>query len=244
MRKILLTNDDGYTAEGIRILLEKLKPYGDVVLVAPHHHKSGAAMSRVSWYDTPIHFHEANIYSVDGTPADAVHFALYGLKIQPDIIVSGINDGHNIGLDTLYSGTIGAAMEGLKGGYKAVAFSTDFGHFQAAADDFDNVMTFILEKDLLSTDYILNVNFVSKAYDCAKGIIVTDLAFRQTDQYYVELGENLYKNRRRYTPYEFIEGTDLWAAEHGYISITPLKLGNQTQTGLEELKKKVGLHVE
>lgn len=240
MKKILLTNDDGYNAEGIRILFEKLKKYGDVVLVAPHNHMSGASVSRVSWYDTRVYFHEANIYSIVGTPADAVHYALFGLKIQPDIIVSGVNDGHNIGLDTIYSGTVGAAMEGLKGGFRAVAFSADFNYFSPVQNDFEQVMDYILAKDLLSTEYILNVNFISKKYSESKGIVVTDLAFRPTNQYYVESDEGVYKNRRTFVPYEFIPYTDLWAAEYGYTSITPLKLGNQTTFGFNELKKKVG----
>ena len=239
MRKILLTNDDGFNAEGIRILFEKLQKYGEVTLVAPHNHMSGASVSRVSWYDTKIHFHEANIYSVAGTPADAVHFALYGLKLQPDLIVSGINDGHNIGLDTIYSGTVGAAMEGLKGGYKAVAFSADFKHFEPVVNEFDEVMTYILNNDLLSTNYILNVNFVSKKYNKSQGIMITDLAFRPSNQYYVESEQGVFRNRRTFVPYEFIPQTDLWAAEYGYTSITPLKLGNQTDFGFSELKKKV-----
>jgi 5'-nucleotidase len=240
MKKILLTNDDGYNAEGIRILYEKLQKYGEVVLVAPHNHMSGASVSRVSWYDTKVHFHEANIYSVDGTPADAVHYALYGLKIKPDLIVSGINDGHNIGLDTIYSGTVGAAMEGLKGGYKAIAFSCDFKYFEPAVQDFDQVMDFILSKNLPSYDYILNVNFISRQFTESKGIIITDLAFRPFNQYYVETEKGIFRNRRNSVPYEFIPHTDTWAAEHGYTSITPLKLGNQTDKGLAELKKKVG----
>ena len=240
MKKILLTNDDGYNAEGIRVLYEKLKKYGEVIIVAPHKHMSGASVSRVSWYDTRVYFHEANIYSIVGTPADAVHYALYGLNIQPDFIVSGVNDGHNIGLDTIYSGTVGAAMEGLKGGYKSVAFSADFNYFNPVNEDFDQVMEFILNKNLLSTDYILNVNFISKKFSESKGIVITDLAFRPTNQFYVESEEGVYRNRRSFVPYEFIENTDLWAAEYGYTSITPLKLGNQTDSGFKELKKKVG----
>ncbi len=240
MRKILLTNDDGYNAEGIRILYEKLKKYGEVIIVAPHNHMSGASVSRVSWYDTRVHFHEANIYSIAGTPADAVHYALFGLKIEPDIIVSGVNDGLNIGLDTIYSGTVGAAMEGLKGGYKSVAFSADFSHFNPVINEFDKVMDYILENNLLSTEYILNVNFVSKKYTESKGIVITDLAFRPTNQYYVESETGIYRNRRSFVPYEFIPYTDLWAAEYGFTSITPLKLGNQTSYGFEDLKKKVG----
>ena len=241
MRKILLTNDDGYNAEGIRILYEKLQKYGEVTLVAPHSHMSGASVSRVSWYDTTVHFHEANIYSIAGTPADAVHFALFGLKMEPDFIVSGINDGHNIGHDTIYSGTIGAAMEGLKGGFKAIAFSADFNYFEPAGKEFDAVMDFVLKHDLLSKEYVLNVNFISKKFTESKGIVITDLAFRPFSQYYVESEKGIFRNRRHSVPFEFQPNTDLWAVENGYTSITPLKLGNQTDKGFAELKKKVGI---
>ncbi len=239
--KILLTNDDGYEAEGIRILFDRLQKYGDVTLVAPHNHMSGASVSRVSWYDTKVQFHEANIYSVAGTPADAVHFALYGLNMQPDLIVSGINDGHNLGHDTVYSGTVGAAMEGIKGGYKSIALSCDFKYFEPAKAEFDQVMDFILKHDLPSTEYVLNINFISKKFTVSKGIMITDLAFRPYHQYYSESEKGIFRNRRNAVPYEFIPNTDLWAAENGYTSITPLKLGNQTDKGFAELKKKVGI---
>ncbi|MBN2697071.1 MAG: 5'/3'-nucleotidase SurE [Bacilli bacterium] len=238
--KILITNDDGYNSQGIRILREKMQKYGEVFLVAPHHHMSGASVSRIFWNEARVHEHGDHIYSVEGTPADAVSFALHGLNLDPDIIVSGINNGFNVGADTVYSGTVGACMEALKFQKKAIAFSADFNHFEPASRDFDQVMDFILAHDLLSDKYLLNVNFLSRQNDKSKGIIITDLGFRPAEHYYLRGDNGTYKNRRKFLPFDFSKGTDLWAVELGYISITPLKFANQTEIGLAECKRKVG----
>lgn len=238
MFRILLTNDDGYNAPGIQILFEKLKKFGEVFLVAPHDHMSGASVSRVFWYESKVYHHAENVWSVVGTPADAVHFGIFGLNLNPDIVISGANDGLNIGIDTIYSGTVGAAMEALKAKIKAVAFSCDFGYFEPAEQHFDEVMQYLLDHDLPTNKYLLNVNFYSKKYTEPKGILITDLAFRPMHHYYLATEPDKFKNRRNFLPYEFVENTDLWAAEYGYISITPLKLGNRTQSGLDELRRK------
>jgi 5'-nucleotidase len=240
--KILLTNDDGYDAQGIRILFEKLQKYGEVTIVAPHEHMSGASVSRIFWYESKVYKHAENLYSVVGTPADAVHFAIYGLNLKPDLVVSGLNDGLNVGTDTIYSGTVGAGMEALKAGFKTIAFSCDFGYFEPAEKDFDAVMDYILKYDLLTPKYLLNVNFITKKFKESKGILLTDLAFRMMHHYYIEGENGSYRNKRSSLPYEFIPETDLWAAEYGYTSITPLKLGNRTFTGLTEMKKRVSGH--
>lgn len=237
--RILLTNDDGYNAEGIQILFEQLQEYGEVLLVAPHHHMSGASVSRVFWNEAQVHQHAPNILSVEGTPADAVSFALHGLDFHPDIVVSGINDGFNVGADTVYSGTVGACMEALKAKKKAIAFSADYHYFEPAKSEFKKVFDYILEHDLMSNEYLLNVNFVSRNFTESKGIMITDLGFRPAQHFYIRNENGKYKNRRRFLPFDFVEGTDLYAVDQGYISITPLKFANQSEKGLEELKKKV-----
>ncbi|MGD9909314.1 MAG: 5'/3'-nucleotidase SurE [Candidatus Izemoplasmatales bacterium] len=239
--KILVTNDDGYNAEGIKILYEKLKKYGEVLLVAPHHHKSGASVSRVFWDGAHVHKHAEDIISVEGTPADAVSFALYALDFNPDLVVSGINDGFNVGADTIYSGTVGACMEALKAKKKAIAFSADYHYFEPAEAELDKVLEYIFDHDLLSTEYLLNVNFVSRQFHHSKGIQITDLGFRSAKHYYHQLSESKYESRREFLPFEFVEGTDLYAMKYGYISITPLKFANQTEKGLAELRRKVGI---
>ncbi len=236
--KILLTNDDGYNSEGIVILHKELKKYGEVLLVAPNKHMSGASVSRVFWTKVKVYKHEEDIYSVDGTPADSVSLALHGLNFRPDLVVSGINNGFNVGADTVYSGTVGAAMESLKARIPAIAFSTDYNHFRLAKKDLAKVMDFIINHDLLSTKYLLNVNFPARDFTKSKGILVTDLGFRPTEHYYVADGDH-YTTKRRFVNFEFEPETDLFAVNNGFISITPLKFANQTEQGLKELRKKV-----
>lgn len=240
MRTILLTNDDGFDAEGIRLLYELLQPYGKVVLVAPKGHMSGASVSRQFWYESLVEKHSETIYSVEGTPADAAHFGIFGLKLEPDLLISGVNNGLNIGIDTIYSGTIGAAMEGLKAKIPSIAFSTDWNCFANAKTQFKETMDFLLAHDLPTKRYVLNVNFTTSAHPTPKGIRITDLAFRPMHHYYVETEPGKYRTKRQFLPYETIPNTDLWAAENGYVSITPLKLGNRTETGLAELREKAG----
>lgn len=236
--KILLTNDDGYNAEGIRILLKKLKKYGDVFLVAPETHMSGASMSRAFWDKIRVTKYEDNIYSVTGTPADSVVLALHGLNIRPDVVISGINNGFNISSDTVYSGTIGACMEAIKVGIPAIAFSSDYNDFSHAKRDLDYVMDFILKNDLLSDKYLLNVNFIRKSLRKTKGIQITDLGMRPMEHFYQRDGD-YYIAKRMHLNYEPEVGTDVFAVRNGYISITPLKFGNQTEYGLRELRTKV-----
>ncbi len=236
--KILLTNDDGYNAKGIRILFEKLQNYGEVILVAPHKHMSGASVSRVFWDKMRVYQHEDKVYSVEGTPADAVALALHGLNIRPDVVISGINNGFNIGADTVYSGTVGACMEALKSKIPAIALSADYNHCGAAEKELDRVMQFVLKHDLLSNRYLLNINFAAKKFKKAKGIMITDLGFRPMEHYFISDGE-YYSTRRRLIDYEYEDETDLFAVNNGYISITPLKFANQTMEGLRELRKKV-----
>jgi 5'-nucleotidase len=243
MMKILLTNDDGYNSEGITLLYQELKVYGDILLVAPHHHMSGASVSRVFWTKVKVHKHQDDIFSIEGTPADAVSLALHGLNYRPDVVISGINNGLNVGADTVYSGTVGACMEALKAKIPAIALSMDFNHFKQGKKDLKKVLDFIFENNLVSDKYLLNVNFVAKDFNKSKGIMITDLGFRPTEHYYVSDGE-YYLTKRNFANFKFQPETDLYAVNNGYISITPLKFANQTEFGLKELRKKVSSIVE
>jgi 5'-nucleotidase len=236
--KILLTNDDGYHAEGIKYLYEFLQSYGEVYLVAPHKHMSGASVSRIFWDKVRVHQHDDQIYSVDGTPADSVSLALHGLNIRPDVVVSGVNAGFNLGADTVYSGTVGACMEALKHRIPAMALSADYNHLEQAKKDMKKVFDFVIENQLLSKNYLLNINFISRDYKKSKGIMITDLGFRPTRHYYVE-EDGFFVTKRHFLDENFQEETDLYAVNNGYISLTPLKFANQTQMGLNEIRKKV-----
>ena len=122
--KILICNDDGYQAPGIQALYEALRTVADVEVVAPEHNNS--AKSNALTLNAPLYVHQAHngFRYVNGTPADCVHIALTGLLgYRPDLVVSGINNGANMGDDTIYSGTVGAAMEGFLFGIPSIAFS-------------------------------------------------------------------------------------------------------------------------
>ena len=195
-------------------------------------------MSRHFFNQIEVIKHEENIYSVDGTPADAVVMALYGLNIRPDFVVSGINQGYNLSTDTTYSGTIGACLEATKIGIPAIAFSADHRGFSNAEKDFDYVMNYILNRNLLSKDYLLNVNFTKETEKKTKGIMITDVG-KRPESYYYEKDGDLYKSRFREIEYTPEEGTDLFAIRNGIISITPLKFGYSTEYGLKDLRTKV-----
>jgi 5'-nucleotidase len=199
---------------------------------------SGASVSRVFWTKVRVHKHSDDIYSVEGTPADAVSLALHGLNYRPDIVISGINNGLNVGADTVYSGTVGACMEALKAKIPAIALSVDFNHFKQVKKDLSKVISYILDNKLYSDKYLLNVNFIAKDFNKSKGIMITDLGFRPTQHYYVAEGDH-FTTKRRFSEFKFEPETDLYAVNNGYISITPLKFANQTEYGLKELRNKV-----
>lgn len=235
---ILVVNDDGYQTEGIKILSNAFKKYGKIYLVAPHHHQSGASSSITVGRGLVVHQHEDNIWSVEGTPSDCVKYALFGLELEIDLVVSGVNNGFNIGMDTVYSGTVGATMEALFHGYKAIAFSTDANYYDVVTNEIDEVIAFIFNNKLLGNDYLLNVNFPNKHFTKSTGIEVTDLAIRPFGFKFTH-ENNEYRVKREFTSYEYIEKTDIWAYKYGYTSITPLKLGNGDKTVVELLKQKI-----
>ncbi|HWN39194.1 MAG TPA: 5'/3'-nucleotidase SurE, partial [Gammaproteobacteria bacterium] len=159
--RILLSNDDGYQARGLRTLAEALKQIAEVVVVAPDRNRSGASNSLT--LETPLRVErvEGDLYYVNGTPTDCVHIAITGLLEQePDVLISGINNGANLGDDVLYSGTVAAAMEGRFLGIPSIAVSLVLNgkeHYETAA----KLVRKLVERnvtDPLPTDSILNIN--------------------------------------------------------------------------------------
>ena len=159
--KILVSNDDGYLAEGIRALASALRDLGEVTVVAPDRNRSGASNSLT--LENPLRLNKIKdgVYRVDGTPTDCVHLAITGLlDEEPDMVVSGINAGANLGDDVLYSGTVAAAMEGRFLGLPAIAISLDghtATHFETAAWVASKLVRH-LQTTSLPADTILNVN--------------------------------------------------------------------------------------
>ena len=214
---ILLTNDDGYKAFGIKLLAKLLKEYGNVYIVAPKKVMSAKSVSIV--LDRPIKVKKISkkVYSTDGTPADCVAFGLSSLGIKFDLVVSGINHGHNISYDTMYSGTIGACLQALTYKIPAIAFSCEH-NFELVEKYFHEVMSQILNLKMLSSEYLLNVNF--PIGEVVEGILETHIYYRDRTTYYEKVGEDSYQALRNLDDEACKDlESDVYAVNHGLISI-------------------------
>jgi len=237
--KILLSNDDGYFAPGILAAFDAIQKnceFTHLDVLAPDRNRSAASNSltlmdplRVSQQDTHFDDPRCRVFSVNGTPTDCVHLGTNGvLDYEPDIVVSGINAGANMGDDVLYSGTVAAATEGRFLGKPSIAISLcGDQHFQTAAQVLISVLQDINELKL-STDTIININVPDVALKALKGIKITRLGRRHVSEPVVS------QKDPRGLPIHWIgpagealdstEGTDFAAVENGYASITPLKI--------------------
>ena len=238
--KILICNDDGYQAPGIVALYEALKTVADVEVVAPEINNS--AKSNALTLHSPLYVHTAanGFRFVNGTPADCVHIALTGLLgYRPDLVVSGINNGANMGDDTIYSGTVGAAMEGYLFGIPALAFSqTEKGwaHIEVAARRArELVMQLAASMDLLNegqrpaqAPWLLNVNIPNLPDEQIKGVKVARLGRRHAAERVITQtsprGETMYWIGSAGPAKDEGEGTDFHAAQQGFMAITPLQV--------------------
>ena len=229
--RILLSNDDGYQARGLRTLAEALKQIADVVVVAPDRNRSGASNSLT--LETPLRVErvEGNLYYVNGTPTDCVHIAITGLLEQePDVLISGINNGANLGDDVLYSGTVAAAMEGRFLGIPSIAVSLVLNgkeHYETAA----RLVRKLVERnvtDPLPTDSILNINVPDVPFEDLKGVRATRLGFRHKSEPAVKALDP--HNRPIYwigpagAGQETGPGTDFHAVAEGFVSVSPIKV--------------------
>ncbi|ERJ13555.1 5'/3'-nucleotidase SurE [Haloplasma contractile] len=235
---ILVVNDDGYQSVGIKLLAEAFREYGNVYVVAPDSEKSGASSSISSHTGMMVYKRGNQTWSVEGTPSDCVKYGLFGLDIDADLVVSGVNNGPNIGIDTIYSGTIGETMEALFHGKKAIAFSADFDGYDIVKKEIKAVIDYIFSNELLSTDYLLNVNFPKKSYDESSAIQITDLYINQFLHGFEEREGKIFGTRKPLEE-EYKQHSDLFAFHKGEISITPLKLGNGDENLTLQLKKKL-----
>lgn len=230
--KILLSNDDGYLAPGIRTMwhsLHEINVHSELRMIAPDRNRSAASNSLTLTEPLRINDHGDLIYSVNGTPTDCVHLGINSaMNFQPDMVISGINAGANMGDDVLYSGTVAAATEGRFLGKPSVAVSLcGDQHFLTAA----KVMMTLL-KDLqtlpLDTNTILNINVPDVPYEELKGIKITRLGKRHCSEDVVvskdPRGNPIYWVGPAGEAEDASEGTDFHAVETGYASITPLKI--------------------
>ncbi|HZD53186.1 MAG TPA: 5'/3'-nucleotidase SurE [Woeseiaceae bacterium] len=229
--RILVSNDDGYLATGINVLAKALSEIAEIVVVAPDRNQSGASNSLTLHTPLRIDQVEENRYFVNGTPSDCVHLALSGfLDVEPDIVVSGINHGANLGDDVIYSGTVAAAMEGRFLGLPAIAVSLVAHramHFETAARVACDLIA-RLERNPLPSDVILNVNVPDRPYHELGGVVAARLGFRHRSEPLVRTkdpyGRTIYWIGPAGAGQDAGPGTDFEALENGAVAVTPLKV--------------------
>ena len=231
--KILISNDDGYQADGIVALYEALKDIADVEVIAPEQNNS--AKSNALTLHSPLYVHRApnGFRYVNGTPADCVHIALTGLlDYRPDLVVSGINNGANMGDDTIYSGTVGAAMEGYLFGIPAIALSQverDWRHLDSAARKARDLVEAMQLQQLIGTaPWLLNVNIPNRPYAEIGAMKLCRLGRRHVAEKVIlqpsPRGETMYWIGAAGAVKDDAEGTDFHATATGHMSMTPLQV--------------------
>lgn len=245
--RILLSNDDGYQAPGLRALHLAVARAAETTVVAPDRDRSGASNSLT--LDHPIRAHRAEngFIFVEGTPTDCVHLAITGLlDHEPDMVVSGINAGANMGDDVIYSGTVAAATEGRFLGYPAIAVSIASHtprHFDTAA----RVAVSLIERlcaSPLSADSILNVNVPDLPYEALQGVVATRLGHRHKAEPVVRSedprGRPIYWVGPAGAEQDAGPGTDFHAVRNGFVSVTPLQVDLTRHQALGALAEWLG----
>jgi len=242
--KILLSNDDGYFAPGLNILAEHIAKIADITVVAPERNRSGASNSLT--LDRPLSVKKASngFFYVNGTPTDCVHIALTGLMdTMPDMVISGINDGANMGDDTIYSGTVAAAMEGYLLGIPSIAVSMsqhNSTYFETAARVAVELIQHY-QKNGFSTPTLLNVNVPDIPYEELQGRTVTRLGKRHKAEPVVQLktprNETVYWVGAAGQPNDGGLGTDFHAVANQQVSISPIQVDLTCHAQLNDIKQ-------
>ena len=241
--RILLSNDDGYFAPGIAALAEALQGLGEIIVVAPERDRSGASNSLT--LDRPLSLRQApnGFHFVNGTPTDCVHLAVTGmLDGLPDMVISGINHGANMGDDTIYSGTVAAATEGYLLGIPAIAVSLvgkEASHFATAG----RIARELAERFIahpVSEPVLLNVNVPDLPAAELRGLQVTRLGKRHKAEPVVRIrsprNETMYWVGAAGAAQDAGEGTDFHAVAAGYASVTPLQVDLTHQQQLSRIR--------
>ena len=238
----LISNDDGLSARGLETLAGRIREEGEVTIVAPDQDRSGASNSLT--LDLPVRIREVDerTWRVWGTPTDCVHIALTGLlESDPDMVLSGINAGANLGDDVIYSGTVAAAMEGRFLGLPAIAVSLVLGgggHFDTAAAAAVRLVR-QLRRDPLPADTILNVNVPDRPWNEIQGFEVTRLGHRHRAEPSVPMegprGRSYYWIGAAGEEQDAGPGTDFDAIRRGYVSITPIHVDLTRYQALEQV---------
>jgi 5'-nucleotidase len=239
----LISNDDGIAARGIKVLSQRLSELGKVTIVAPDQDRSGASNSLT--LDSPVRISEIDerTFRVTGTPTDCVHIALTGLLDKdPDMVVSGINAGANLGDDVIYSGTVAAAMEGRFLGFPALAVSLVFNdkprNFETAAEVIA-LLVQRLRQDPLPADTILNINVPDLPWSEIEGFEVTRLGHRHRAEPTIRevdpRGRPMYWIGPAGAEQDAGPGTDFYAVRRGYVSVTPIHVDLTRYQALDQV---------
>ena len=235
--RILVTNDDGVEAAQLVNLIRWCQKLGEVTTFVPKLEQSGKSHSFE--IKTPFEVKQVQlaegitVWTVDSTPADCVRIAVLGLKMEFDLVISGINRGFNLGADMMYSGTVGAASEAVNLGMKAIALSTSQKYYTCAAEHLDRIFEFVSVNNLLAINPIYNINIPENPV----GIKIT----RQGGPYYSDkfpyIGDNLYRPTG-YCVWEDRgdEALDTDATFHGYITVTPLTIDKTNHEVYKKIK--------
>lgn len=247
---ILVSNDDGYRAPGIAVLAEALSVAHEISIVAPERNCSGASNSLTLERGLRASKVAENSYFVDGTPTDTVHLAVTGLLDKtPDMVVSGINAGANMGDDVLYSGTVAAAMEGRHLGLPAIAVSMDSytpDHYETAAKAVVQLLANLNEASF-AANTILNINVPDIPWSEIKGFKATRLGNRHKSEGVIvqedPRGDPMYWVGPPGEAQDAGEGTDFHAVSQHYVSITPLQIDLTRYNTLNELENWLKTHV-
>ncbi len=244
--KILISNDDGYLAPGINALADQLSSIAEIVVVAPDSNRSGSSNSLT--LDRPLRVMKSDkgFYSINGTPSDCVHIALTGMLAErPDLVVSGINQGQNMGDDTLYSGTVAAATEGYLFGIPAIAFSQvehGWAELESAARIAKDIV--LRKLDDLHKPFLLNVNIPNRPYAALTRTVATRLGKRHESEPVIRTqdphGNEIFWIGPVGKAKEASEGTDFHATEQGWVSVTPLQVDLTHNAQLERLRQVLG----
>jgi len=241
--EFLISNDDGIEARGIRVLADCMRELGGVTIVAPDKNRSGASNSLT--LDAPVRINalEDGVFRVSGTPTDCVHIALTGLLDEdPDIVVSGINAGANLGDDVIYSGTVAAAMEGRFLGYPALALSLVYDdrplHYETAGEAAIRLVK-QLQQDPLPADTILNVNVPDCPWEEINGFEVTRLGHRHRAEPVIKTtdprGREMYWIGPAGAEQDAGPGTDFDAIRRRFISVTPIHVDLTRYQALDQV---------
>ena len=245
--RILLSNDDGYFSPGIEHLARTLSAIADITVVAPERDRSGASPSLTR--DRPLSLKQSanGFYYVNGTPTDCVHLAVTGMLDEiPDMVVSGINNGANMGDDTIYSGTVAAATEGYLLGVPSVAVSLCSkagAHYETAARVTQEVVEMIRRRQS-GDPVLLNVNVPDVPYEALRGTMVTRLGKRHKAESVVRMvtprNETVYWVGAAGEAQDAGEGTDFHAVSDGRVSITPLQVDLTHNAQLSSIRDWLG----